>query len=223
MRFLVVSDLHLDKDASRAIAQASKEIPYTFVGGDIGLRRNERPENIVNYMWNTFHSTKTYLTPGNHDFWPVNIVKLYGGPPDVRVVVDQRVQIWEPEAKKLHTTWFSPWSTQFADWNWMRGPQEDDYDIPSDIRMVVTHGPVHGICDECPNGDHAGSYGLMGAIRDTNAKVIFSGHIHGNDYAHVDAFDRTWYNTSVLDERYRFKGKLPVFDTDTQVMEYWDA
>ena len=188
MKILVVSDLHMDKEAGAAIAAASSKIPITFVGGDIGLRRNEDPEKILRYMSETFKSTDTYLTPGNHDFWPVNLVKIYGGPTNIHVIVDQRVPIVDYVTNEMFKVWFSPWSTQFGDWNWMRGIMEDNYDIPEDIDLVVTHGPAYDLLDKCPNGDNAGSSGLLQAIYNTKAKAVFSGHIHGYDYSQVKSF-----------------------------------
>ena len=220
MEILFGSDLHMDKEAREAIAKASEKFKYTLVGGDIGLRRDEDPDRIVSYMRDTFHSEITYLTPGNHDFWPVNLVKLHYGPSNIHVVVDQKIPLYDPETNKVYSVWFSPWSTQFCDWNWMRDVSEDHYDIPEDIDFVVTHGPVRGILDKCPGGDNAGSEGLLGAIYRTKAKAVFSGHIHGYDYNHIKCYDIDWYNISVLDEHYRFKGSLPVFDTDTGTMRY---
>lgn len=221
MKILVVSDLHMDWDASQAIALASRKVPFTFCGGDIGARRNDDPEEIVDYMSRTFKSEHTLVTPGNHDFWPVNIVKLYAGPSRIRVVVDRAVHLYDGDKSLL--VWFSPWSKQFCDWNWMLDSDEDTYAIPEEVDMVVTHGPAYDICDRCPNGDNAGSHGLREAIERTCAKTVFSGHIHGSGFAKLvdDRNNRSWYNTSVLDEMYLFKGKLPVFDTKTGEMEYW--
>ena len=219
MKILIVADLHMDREASQAIATVSKDVDFTFVGGDIGLRRNEDPENIIRYMRDTFRSTHTIVTPGNHDFWPVNLLRLYGGPENISVVVD-RPATMSYKGEKFKA-WFSPWSTQFADWNWMLDSTEDWYWIPEYVDAVVTHGPAYGICDTCPNGDHAGSRMLLDAIVARDVKYVFSGHIHGDDYAYVKAHGKEWFNISVLNERYRFKGKLPVFDTTTGTMEYW--
>lgn len=221
MKILIVSDLHMDWDASDAIAAASQKVDFTFCGGDIGLRRNEDPENIVNYIYDTFKSEHTVLTPGNHDFWPVNLLRLYGsGDKGIRVAIDRPACV--SYKNEDFNVWFSPWSTQFADWNWMLNYDEEWYFIPEYTDAVITHGPAYGILDECPNGDHAGSQKLLDAILDKDSiKYVFSGHIHGNDYAHVEAHGKHWYNISVLDERYRFKWKLPVFDTKTGTMEYW--
>lgn len=220
MKILIVSDLHMNREASHAISLASRKVPFTFVGGDIGARRTDETRDIVDYMSRTFKSEHTLLTPGNHDFWPVNSVKLYGGSPNIRVVVDRAVHLYDGDTSLL--VWFSPWSRQFCDWNWMLDSDEDTYAIPEEVDMIVTHGPAYDICDRCPNGDNAGSRGLKEAIEKTRAKYVFSGHIHGTGFAKNLSAERSWYNTSVLDEMYWFKGKLPVFDTKTGEMEYWE-
>lgn len=220
MKILIVADLHMDADASNAIAEASRKVDFVFCGGDIGLHRNEDPEKIADYICNTFPPEYALVTPGNHDFWPVNLLRLRGKETGIRIVVDRPVCVSYKDED--FNAWFSPWSKQFSDWNWMLNDEEDWYFIPEYIDAVITHGPAYGICDECTNGDHAGSQKLLDAILDKDSiKYVFSGHIHGNDYEHVTAHGKDWYNISVLDERYRFKGRLPVFDTKTGEMEYW--
>lgn len=221
MKILLVADLHMDRDASNAIAEVSKKVDFTFCGGDIGLRRSEDPEHIIDYILDTFKSEHTVLTPGNHDFWPINLLRLYGEDNgSIRVAVDRPACV--SYKGEDFNAWFSPWSKQFSDWNWMLNDEEDWYFIPEYTDAVITHGPAYGICDECTNGDHAGSKKLLDVILATDSvKYIFSGHIHGNDYAHVKAHGKEWFNISVLNERYRFKGSLPVFDTLTGKMEYW--
>lgn len=220
MKILMVADLHMDADASKAISEASKKVDFVFCGGDIGLRRNEDSEKIADYIYNTFPSKYVLITPGNHDFWPVNLLHLCGRESGIRVVTD-RPACASYKGEDFNA-WFSPWSKQFCDWNWMLNDEEDWHWIPEYVDAVITHGPAYGICDETPNGDHAGSKKLLDAILDKDSiKYVFSGHIHGNDYEHVTAYGKDWYNISVLDERYRFKGKLPVFDTQAGEMEYW--
>lgn len=221
MKLLMVADLHMDRDVSNAIAEVSKKVDFTFCGGDIGLRRSEDPEHVLDYILDTFKSEHTVITPGNHDFWPVNLLRLYGEDNgSIRVAVDRPACV--SYKGEDFNAWFSPWSKQFSDWNWMLNDEEDWYFIPEYTDAVITHGPAYGICDECTNGDHAGSKKLLDVILATDSvKYIFSGHIHGNDYAHVKAHGKEWFNISVLNERYRFKGSLPVFDTLTGKMEYW--
>lgn len=221
MKILLVADLHMNRDASNAIAEVSKKVDFTFCGGDIGLRRSEDPEHIIDYILDTFQSEHTVITPGNHDFWPVNLLRLYGEDKgNIRVVTDRPACVSYKDED--FNAWFSPWSKQFSDWNWMLNDEEDWYFIPEYTDAVITHGPAYGICDECTNGDHAGSKKLLDVILATDSvKYIFSGHIHGNDYAHVKAHGKEWFNISVLNERYWFKGSLPVFDTLTGKMEYW--
>lgn len=221
MKILMVSDLHMDKEASKAIEAASKKVPFTFVGGDIGLRRDEDPEHVVDYIVDTFQSKRTIITPGNHDFWPVNLLRLYDAYDGrISVVTDRPIRT-EHEGDDF-TSWFSPWSKQFCNWNWMMDDDEDWHWISEYCNAVVTHGPAYGILDETPNGDHAGSQKLLNAIVDAESiYYVFSGHIHGNDYGHVKAYGIDWYNISVLNENYRFKGSLPVFDTFGGKIEYW--
>lgn len=221
MKILMVADSHMDSEASQAIAAASKKVPFTFVGGDIGLRRDEDPEHVADYIRDTFKSERTFITPGNHDFWPVNLLHMYEAPSNIEVVVDRRVKIHDPASKKEYKVWFSPWSVQFANWNWMLDDMEADYFIPEDVDYIVTHGPAFTICDECPDGHNAGSLPLLDAINQTKAKCVFSGHIHGYSYEHHINYGREWYNISVLNEQYRFKWMLPIFDTETGDMEYW--
>ena len=56
--------------------------------------------------------------------------------------------------------WGSPYTPTFGKWNFMRNRGDEikkHWDlIPSDVDILVTHGPPYGIFDETIDGIHAG-------------------------------------------------------------------
>jgi predicted phosphodiesterase len=115
---------------------------------------------------------------GNHDFigeqWHRD--GLPGMPAHVDVVTDElRVIGGVP-------VWFSPWSSWFGDWAWMRheaGLAERYALIPPATQVIVTHGPPRGAGDRVWDGREAGSTSLARRIGQLAAlRLVVTGHIH---------------------------------------------
>lgn len=103
--------------------------------------------------------------------------------------------------------WGSPYTPTFQSWYFMRNRGEDikkHWDlIPSNIDILVTHGPPYGIFDDV-DGIGMGCEDLRKAIQErVKPRFHCFGHIHecGGSIAKIDGV--TYVNCSYLDEHYR--------------------
>jgi Icc-related predicted phosphoesterase len=132
--------------------------------------------------------------------------------------------------------WGSPWQPWFYNWafNVPRGTEIKKYwdKIPANTDVLITHGPPHGILDQCiPNGsettwstsslvippsEHLGCEELTKAVERVKPKIHIFGHIHGSygslndhsDYYHYGRF----FNVSICDEQYNPANPVTVID-----------
>ena len=96
----------------------------------------------------------------------------------------------------------SPWVPNLPFWAFYasdRGLAGCFEDIPSDLDVLVTHGPPQGVLDRCPSS--VGSLELLEAVRRARPKVHVFGHIH-EGRGRVDSEHTTYINASRLDGLY---------------------
>ncbi len=77
----------------------------------------------------------------------------------------------------------SPWQPRFFDWafNLDRGGEQLRRvwaQIPDDTRVLITHGPPHGLCDVNAEGEHIGCELLLQRIAQVRPTLHVCGHIH---------------------------------------------
>ena len=99
----------------------------------------------------------------------------------------------------------SPWQPEFCSWafNVPRGAAiaKKWALIPDKVDVLITHGPVQGILDTCPDGFKAGCEELFKRVMQVRPELHVCGHIH-HSYG-VQHFDGiTFVNASICDERY---------------------
>lgn len=115
----------------------------------------------------------------------------------------------------------SPWQPEFFNWsfNLPRGkPLQEKWNlIPDDVDILITHGPPHGILDECPDirpghgNVHAGCEELMMAVRRVNPIVHCFGHIH-EGYGRIKIGQTLFVNASICTGRYQPVNPVQVVD-----------
>ena len=99
--------------------------------------------------------------------------------------------------------WGSPITPEFCNWAFMREPRDigRHWDaIPDDTDVLITHGPPHGILDQCP--DSVGCEQLLEAVKRVGPKVHAFGHIH-EGHGILEKDGTTFVNASIMDGRYR--------------------
>lgn len=120
--------------------------------------------------------------------------------------------------------WGSPEQPAFFNWafNLPRGePMRQHWEkIPNDVDVLITHGPVYGILDKCPNfTDPRGEWVSVGCInleqrlKQINPKVHVCGHIHAS-HGHAFSGERLHLNASICTEKYAPVNKPMLFDID---------
>jgi Icc-related predicted phosphoesterase len=104
--------------------------------------------------------------------------------------------------------WGSPWTPTFLNWYFMKDrgdPIKEKWKlIPSNVDILVTHGPPYGIFDETMDEIRAGCEDLRVAVQErVKPRIHCFGHIHecGGSVTEIEGV--TYVNCSYVDERYR--------------------
>ena len=118
----------------------------------------------------------------------------------------------------------SPWQPEFHNWafNLPRNSEElkAKWDaIPSDTKILITHGPAFGYQD-IPGGQsiRVGCEMLRYRIDEIKPMIHVCGHIHGGYGYHFNGHTHC-FNASVLDERYNYTNKPFHFEWDQATNE----
>ncbi|MDE2101174.1 MAG: metallophosphoesterase [Patescibacteria group bacterium] len=157
---------------------------------------------------------------GNHDFvceeypdtWLLN------PPENAHYLCDNAIKI---DGVKIYG---SPWSGQFGRWAFMA---EEDVlsglyaSMPTDIDVLLTHGPPYLSCDREQRGTHTGSPSLRAWIKEHQPPYVITGHIHeayGYDRIHVhgdhhrSSNGTAVYNVSLMNRAYEAVNKPVVIE-----------
>ncbi len=99
----------------------------------------------------------------------------------------------------------APWQPEFCSWafNLPRGEAlaEKWALIPDKVDVLITHGPVQGILDLCPDGCKVGCEELYKRVMQVRPEIHVCGHIH-NSYGIKHFMGITFVNASICDEMY---------------------
>lgn len=198
MKVVAISDTH-GYHASLSLPDGD----ILIHSGDVSGRGDEYEiKDFLDWFSIQKHRYKVFIA-GNHDFFferadANKIASLI--PDDVIYLNDSGINL---EGLYL---WGSPVTPWFFDWafNRQRGAEINHHWelIPTDIDILVTHGPVHGILDLTADGLHVGCEMLKNKVEDIKPKVHICGHIH-EAYGQIQTKDTLYINASVLDIRYR--------------------
>lgn len=115
-------------------------------------------------------------TPGNHDW--INAV------PEglkTRLFIDEGCEVYDELTDQQRKFWFTPWIEPIWDWNYMleRGPRKARFEmIPHGLDVLVSHSPIHNVCDAAYDGEHCGCPELRRIVQDRKPAHVCYGHIH---------------------------------------------
>lgn len=77
------------------------------------------------------------------------------------------------------TVYASPFTPSLSDWGFQYHPQQEHHwSIPSEVDVVITHGPPLGVLDYTDSRTRAGSSSLFAAIARARPRMHCFGHIH---------------------------------------------
>jgi len=115
----------------------------------------------------------------------------------------------------------SPWQPAFCDWafNLERGVEcrKQWTMIPSDVDILITHGPAAGHGDRCSSGIRAGCEDLLTEIQSRSILVAVAGHIH-EGYGMSSDGVTLYLNASTCTHSYRPTNPPIVFDAPPVAM-----
>lgn len=83
--------------------------------------------------------------------------------------------------------------------------------IPTDVEILMTHGPPHGILDTCSDGFQAGCEELKEVVERIKPRVHIFGHIH-EAYGFYSDGVTSYINASNCTLRYQPTNPALVFD-----------
>jgi len=162
--------------------------------------------------------SKIIVVPGNHDIVLHTMLQRGNDPKSLfsnaTLLIDESVEV---DGIKF---WGAPWTPTFFDWAFMldRGEQIGSKWklIPDDTDVLVTHGPPHGILDECPHIHfnsmiNVGCEELMKAVNKIKPAAHIFGHIHEGAGSLVK--DKTHFvNASVCNRMYLPINPIKIID-----------
>jgi Icc-related predicted phosphoesterase len=177
-------------------------------------------DNINNY------NTKVFIA-GNHDFGfqddPEKIKKLLTSYKTIDYLQDDLLLVGNDDYEDMVKVWGSPWQPEFHNWafNLPRGEKlmEKWNLIPTDVDILITHGPAFGKLDYVPyDGKNVGCEDLLLKIQEIKPKIHVCGHIH-EGFGHVFDGQTHFINAAVLNGRYEFQNKPLTIDWDPETNE----
>lgn len=207
MKIVAIADTHSQHDKLKL-----PPADMILHAGDIS-KRGEEHEILAFLDWfkNLDYRYKIFIA-GNHDFYfertsPEKIKEII--PENVIYLCDSGVTI-----EGIHI-WGSPVTPTFFDWAFNRDRGEAisrHWDlIPKGTDILMTHGPVAGILDKTVRGEEVGCADLLKKVQELKPNYYIGGHIH-EAYGKHESQGTTYFNASVLDERYHLKNGPWLFE-----------
>jgi Icc-related predicted phosphoesterase len=175
--------------------------------GDISYRgRVHEVEDFIEW-YSSLPFKHKIMIAGNHDFLfetepdkCKEIIDRLG--PDITYLEDSGIEL---EGLKF---WGSPITPWFHNWAFNRVADKinEHWDlIPTDINVLITHGPPYLTLDDTRSGLRVGCTGLSEKIKNlSELKVHVFGHIH-EAQGIVEKDGVTYVNASILDLYYEVK------------------
>lgn len=180
--------------------------------GDCSYRGTEREiKEFLAWFSAQDYKYKIFIA-GNHDFYFEKST-----PDDIASIIPHNVIYLQDSGVTLEgiKCWGSPITPWFFDWafNRHRGAEiKKHWDlIPTDIDILITHGPVYGMLDRTISGKRVGCEVLYEKVMSIQPKVHICGHIH-EAYGQATQDETLFVNASVLDVRYRMVNEPIAFD-----------
>jgi len=199
MRLVCISDTH---SMHRKVTVPDGDV-LIHAGDCLGVGTLEELEDLDNWFSEQPHRYKI-LVAGNHDWC------LQDEPADAEALIRNAIYLRDSgiDIEGIRF-WGSPWTPIFFDWafNLARGPSiaERWAQIPSEVDVLITHGPPAGILDEVITATHAQSVGCDDLARELERlkpRLHVFGHIH-ESYGRKTVGDRLFVNASTCTENYR--------------------
>lgn len=218
MRIVTISDTHEKHHSVR--------VPW----GDVLIHTGDATYNGSRQAVTSFlmwleeqpHEYKVFVA-GNHDRLfesdpeaAKELLRRYA--PSVNYLNGTSVVLSDPEQPdREFVVWGTPYTPKFYDWAFQfrrNSPEAEALwaSIPSNVDILLTHGPSFGILDLNPHGTHVGCEVLRERIRALpRLKAHVFGHIH-HSYGIIERNGVVFANSAICDEGYQPTRKPHEFD-----------
>lgn len=129
---------------------------------------------------------------------------------------DESYEYLIPEFNKPLKFYGSPWQPEFYDWAFNlprngNGLNDKWNNIPSDVDVLITHGPSYGILDKTPDNLNVGCELLRMRVLELKPFIHSFGHIHNS--RGFEMYNRTLcINAAICTEQYRPINKPIIVD-----------
>ena len=225
LKITFISDTHTKHN------QITKNLP----GGDILIHAGDMSsmgykheiENFCKWFDGLDNYDNKVFIAGNHDWGFQNhpeqtkeIIEFYK---NITYLEDQLDMIGQT-TEDMVKIWGSPWQPEFYNWafNLPRNGEslKAKWDlIPTDIDILITHGPAWGYVDKViGQTQNLGCELLADRIKVVKPKIHVCGHIHSG-HGYVFDGDTHYINASVLDENYYYDNKPLSVEWDPKTNE----
>lgn len=228
MKITFISDTH----------SKHNQITSSLSGGDVLIHAGDisnsgyltEIQDFIKWFSTIENYTHKIFIAGNHDFSCQNeasaVQELLRLNPGSKHLYDDMFLIGDENADydDMVKVWGSPWQPEFHDWAFNLPRQGAELKevcnmIPSDVDILITHGPPHGHLDYVTySKQNVGCELLRDRIDLIKPKIHVFGHIHSS-YGYK--FDGTthFFNAAVLDEKYNFTQKPLSVEWDPKTNE----
>ena len=172
MRLVAISDTH---GYHRELSIPDGDL-LVHAGDLTRYGRLEDVSDFNSWLGELPHRHKVIIA-GNHDFC------FEEQPEASRALITEGVYLEDSWLTiDSQTVYGSPWQPWFFDWafNLRRGPEiRAKWEmIPSNVNILITHGPPMGICDLSLGGEHVGCADLLAVTKRVGPDLHIFGHIH---------------------------------------------
>jgi Icc-related predicted phosphoesterase len=213
MKITFISDTH----------NKHKEITSSLPGGDLivhggdisSMGYKHEIQEFLKWFNGLDNYTHKIFIAGNHDWgFQTNpemckeLLEFY----DKVTYLEDNMKVIGDDYQTAVKVWGSPWQPEFYNWAYNLPRKGEELKnkwelIPSDIDILITHGPAFGKVDKVIGKyENLGCELLAERIQTSKPKIHVCGHIHSG-YGYVFDGQTHHINASVLDERYYFTQK----------------
>jgi len=228
MKITFISDTH----------SKHNQVTSSLHGGDVIIHAGDisnrgyltEIQDFIKWFSKIENYTHKIFIAGNHDFGcqdeVLAVEELLRLNPGSEYLYDDLFLIGkdEDDYEDMVKVWGSPWQPEFYNWAFNLSRQGAELKevwsmIPSDVDILITHGPPHGHLDYVDySKQNVGCELLRDRIDLIKPKIHVFGHIHSS-YGYK--FDGTthFFNAAVLDERYNFTQKPLTVEWDPKTNE----
>lgn len=225
-RIICISDTHglhhnmkynvvnfIDKNKSNYLIHAGD---CTNMGSESNIKE------FVHWFQNLKGFDNKIFVAGNHDWgfewkhpWLYNYINEENlSQSDCVYLEDDTFTIEDPEFSKPIKFYGSPWQPVFFNWAF-NVPRDQLYKywekIPTDVDILITHGPPQGIGDMNLEGENCGCASLTSYSEKIKPVLHISGHIH-EGYSVNQINGITYINASICTRSYKPINKPIVID-----------